>query len=426
MDNRDVKALELTGSYRISYMAGAWYVPSQSSTARHKVDPSPTNPSCTCEDFQLRQRACKHVLAVRTLLERQIKGEQHPDPATIPMRAPRPTYKQDWPNYNLAQVHEKDHFQVLLSDLCRVVPQPATKHAKGVGRPTAPLCDAIFAIVFKVYSTLSARRFMSDLREAHERGHVYDVVSYNSLLKCMELPETTAALTDLIIRSSLPLREVETSFAVDSSGFATSRYVKWFDEKYGVNRQKAEWVKCHLACGVKTNIVSAVVVDEKNSGDCPQFGPLIKTTARNFTVKEASGDKAYLSNENLELMEALGGKVYIPFKSNSSDKGTPLWERMYHFFAFRRDEFLTHYHQRSNVESTFSMIKRKFGDSLRSKTDTAMKNEALCKVLAHNLCCVISAWYELGIEPAEWAPEDRANAVKSPDKPQEVLRFPAG
>ena len=28
-----------------------------------------------------------------------------------------------------------------------------------------------------------------------------------------------------------------------------------------------------------------------------------------------------------------------------------------------------------------------------------MKNEVLCKILAHNLCCCISAWYELGIEP---------------------------
>ena len=100
---------------------------------------------------------------------------------------------------------------------------------------------------------------------------------------------------------------------------------------------------------------------------------------------------------------------------NSTGKGTPLWERMYHFFAFRRDEFLTHYHQRSNVESTFSMIKRKFGDSLRSKTDTAMKNEALCKVLAHNLCCVISAWYELGIEPNEWAaPTDKKEIPADP------------
>jgi transposase len=60
------------------------------------------------------------------------------------------------------------------------------------------------------------------------------------------------------------------------------------------------------------------------------------------------------------------------------------------------------YHKRSNVETTFSMIKAKFGDGLRSKTITAQKNEALCKVLAHNLCCVIQSIYELGIEPTFW------------------------
>ena len=65
---------------------------------------------------------------------------------------------------------------------------------------------------------------------------------------------------------------------------------------------------------------------------------------------------------------------------------------MYHYFASRREEFLQHYHKRSNVESTFSMVKRKFGDSLRSKTDTAMVNETLAKLLCHNLCCLISAW----------------------------------
>lgn len=126
-----------------------------------------------------------------------------------------------------------------------------------------------------------------------------------------------------------------------------------------------------------------------------------------ITVKEVPADKAYLSNENLELVESMGATAYIPFKSNSLATGTPLWERMYHFFAFRRDEFLAHYHARSNVESTFSMIKRKFGDAVRAKTDTAMKNEVLAKIVAHNLCCCISAWYELGIEPAEWAPAQK-------------------
>ena len=75
---------------------------------------------------------------------------------------------------------------------------------------------------------------------------------------------------------------------------------------------------------------------------------------------------------------------------------------MYHLFQLKQDEFLAHYHQRSNVESTFSMIKRKFGDSLFSKTETAMKNEVFCKVLCHNLVVLIHEIHELGIEPVFW------------------------
>ena len=67
---------------------------------------------------------------------------------------------------------------------------------------------------------------------------------------------------------------------------------------------------------------------------------------------------------------------------------------------FNREQFAAHYHKRSNVESTFSMIKAKFRDHVRSKTDVAMKNEVLCKVLCHNICCVIGAMHELGIEAA--------------------------
>ena len=44
------------------------------------------------------------------------------------------------------------------------------------------------------------------------------------------------------------------------------------------------------------------------------------------------------------------------------------------------------------------MIKMKFGDSMHSKIDVAMKNEVLYKLLCHNLCCLISAFYKLGIK----------------------------
>jgi transposase len=84
---------------------------------------------------------------------------------------------------------------------------------------------------------------------------------------------------------------------------------------------------------------------------------------------------------------------------------------MYHYFNFRRDEFLGHYHKRSNIESVFSMLKRKLGDHIRSKTDVAMRNEALCKILAHNLCVLIQEMHELGIEPTFWAEDQLAQKV---------------
>lgn len=63
---------------------------------------------------------------------------------------------------------------------------------------------------------------------------------------------------------------------------------------------------------------------------------------------------------------------------------------MYHFYNFKREEFLQHYHKRSNVETTFHRI----GQRLRSRTLTAQINEALCKVLCHNLCVVIQSVHE--------------------------------
>jgi hypothetical protein len=45
------------------------------------------------------------------------------------------------------------------------------------------------------------------------------------------------------------------------------------------------------------------------------------------------------------------------------------------------------------------MVKAKFGDAVRSKTEIAARNEVLCKILCHNICCLISAIYELGIQP---------------------------
>jgi hypothetical protein len=61
-----------------------------------------------------------------------------------------------------------------------------------------------------------------------------------------------------------------------------------------------------------------------------------------------------------------------------------------------------HYHKRSNIETTISAIKRKFGGSVMSTNDAAMVNEVLCKLLCQNLTCLIEEQEALGIVPVFW------------------------
>jgi transposase len=184
--------------------------------------------------------------------------------------------------------------------------------------------------------------------------------------------------------------------------------MRWLDVKYGKEEDRRMWLKVHLICGVKTNIVTAVQVSDGYAHDYPFFKGLVDSTANaGFKMKEVSADKGYLGASNMLATLQRGAIPYIPFKSNSvaHSEGSygpksELWTRMYDFYNQHREEFLTHYHKRSNVETTFHMIKAKFGQRLRSKTLTAQVNEALCKVLCHNLCVVIQSVHELGIEAA--------------------------
>jgi hypothetical protein len=129
-------------------------------------------------------------------------------------------------------------------------------------------------VVYKVYSAVSARRFMCELADAHERGFLNRLPHYNSIPNYPEDPAVTPILHALIRISCLPLREVKMKFAGDSSGFCTSHFIRYFDVKYGGTCEEAEWVKVHLMCGVQTNIVSAAVVLDKHAADVSQLPDL--------------------------------------------------------------------------------------------------------------------------------------------------------
>jgi len=295
---------------------------------------------------------------------------------------------QNWFVYNQAQMNEKELLMGLLKDLCKSLEEPEYKF----GRPKISNSDLVFCSVLKTYTMLSGRRLMSDIRKAKEERLIESAPHYNSLSNFMNNPHTADILQNLIVKSSLPLKDTEIKFAVDSTGFSTSVYDNWFKQSYIDPRSKLKsWIKCHVICGVQSNIITAVKLTGAKKHDSPLLKSLVLETSENFQMHEVSADKAYSSRDNHDLIWKVGAKPYIPFKkgTRTTKKGSKVWRSMYWEFRIKNEEFNKHYHLRSNVESTFSMIKRKFGSSVKSKNKTAQFNEVLCKILTHNICVVI-------------------------------------
>lgn len=366
-----------------------WLVKSQSGRGFYRVSDTFV---CDCPDSEFHNTTCKHAYAVRYYLD----IEKH-TPEGIENEKIRLTYKQAWSVYNEAQVQEGRLFDGLLSDLVSTIASPVQTR----GRPRLMPREAAFVAIKKIYSGMSSRRAASLFGDSADRGYILHEPNFNSVSKFLNQEETGAILQELIKITSAPLKDIETNFAVDSTGFRTTSFGIYAEDKYGTKKER-KWLKAHICCGTKTNIITSVKILGEHSADCPNFAALTQETSdAGFKINEVYADKAYLSRDNLMHITKLGGTPYIPFKIDSTmrARGAQVWRRMFLYFQLNQEEFMKHYNQRSNVESTIAAVKKKLGETLRSKNRTAQINELLCKLIAYNITVLIHEMKELGIEP---------------------------
>jgi hypothetical protein len=217
MDNaieiRRERGLRIASAKRIKAVGPCWVVPSESHAGSYVVREEKGEAACTCPDYELRRAPCKHVFAVE-YARHQVT---HPDGTKVVTETLRVTYGQNWSAYNAGQVNEKDLVQSLLKGLCAgiVVPEQS-----GRGRPRLPLGDVVYAATMKVYGGMSGRRTSTSIREAEARGDIEHAPHYNSISAYLEKPELTPILKALIVESALPLKAVETAFAMRVSGIS--------------------------------------------------------------------------------------------------------------------------------------------------------------------------------------------------------------
>lgn len=312
----------------------------------------------------------------------------------------RKTYHQPWRQYNASQVHEREYVERLLRALCAGIPQPPRK--PGPGRKPLPIADLVFAAILKVFTTLASRRAQSDLRDCAARGNLGTIGHFNMLTRFLADPSSTPILTSLIEESAAPMRLIENGqFAIDSTGFSTVTYDRWFDQKHGKLCAAHPWVKLHIMYGTVTHAITGARVSSE--GDCPQLPALLARTRERHDVREVSADKAYSSVDNHDVLESFGVQAFIPFKVNAVvNPKAPVWSRHLCEFTLNQERFLAHYHRRSNVETVFAMMKARFGAAVASRLPTAQVNEVLAMCVAHNLCCLVKAIFTAGLAPAFW------------------------
>lgn len=307
-------------------------------------------------------------------------------------------YFQNWSQYNQAKTQEKLMFLKILNDVVESLDIPYPY--KGNGRYPHPIQDMIKCCCIKVYCQFSSRKIISDLRLVQSLGYLFKTPHFNSINNYMSSEKITPYLNQLIQLTSEPLSKVETNFAPDATGFSTFNKKNWIDFRLD-KIYKKEFRKLHILTGVKSNIVTFAKVTKGTCHDSPIFETLLKNTIYFKNIHTISADSGYLSRKNCDLIASVGARPFIMPKKNIKRpiaKGSKAWYEMIRFWKDNEEEFRHYYNRRSNVESTFSMIKANYLPYVRCKSFTGAQNEALCKVICHNIAVLVSSIFEFGIK----------------------------
>jgi len=208
-------------------------------------------------------------------------------------------------------------------------------------------------------------------------------------------------LDKLIEKSSKPLSAIEHDFATDATGIKTKLFSSWYSLRCNKEIKKRDHLTIHITSGVKSNAVTALNVETKEGNDNKIFREHVDKTAKNFDVKEFSGDGKYWCKENCKKVYEVGAKPYFKVHKNWSgrSRGGFYWKEMNLEYEKDKKAYGKHYHKRSNVESTNMSKKMIHGEKVYSHLPSARINEETLRWINHNINVLNRAKHEWNIIP---------------------------
>jgi transposase len=196
------------------------------------------------------------------------------------------------------------------------------------------------------------------------------VPTYSALCKNRKKIPTIMWCKLMLLTSGMKHKNV----AIDGTGFSKTNpsyhYIKRINSKEHVKN----FAKLSMLYDIDKHKAIAFYVKNKRTNDMKDAKPLLKTYCK---MQYLFGDKAYDAESLYQYCFEHNVQTIIPKKKNI------------HRGFYRRKQMKNYseekYHQRSNIESGFSAIKRKYGGSVSGKRLTSIRTEIYCKGICHNL-----------------------------------------
>ena len=181
----------------------------------------------------------------------------------------------------------------------------------------------------------------------------------------------------------LPERKVVV--ATDATGYNNLKR-HWRDTDYGL-RVYEEWIKVHGAIETDSFLMLNYQMTKAKVHESRMFETVWNDLPENVTPIRSLADSAYTSESCLQTAQQHGATPYHDVKSNAVHHTYPetAYEKLVNFATHWPNRFQKLYGKRNHIETTFSIITRKFGHKLRCKTRNGRKNEIQAKIIAHNI-----------------------------------------